>query len=103
MKTLRETFDSSAHAPYGLTFTIPSSYWYLKWFDVPGLLKYADWTNVMTYDLHGVWDKENPIGDIIQSHTNLTEIKKSMELLWRNNVAPERWFSAWVSMAAPLR
>ncbi|PHH89143.1 hypothetical protein CDD83_6594 [Cordyceps sp. RAO-2017] len=90
MKTLRETFDSSAHGHYGLTFTIPSSYWYLRWFDMPGLLKYADWTNVMTYDLHGSWDKENPIGDIVQGHTNLTEIKRSMELLWRNKVAPEK-------------
>ncbi|GAB1211735.1 hypothetical protein ATERTT37_000859 [Aspergillus terreus] len=90
MKTLRETFDNSAHGPYGLTFTIPSSYWYLRWFDVPGMLKYADWTNMMTYDLHGVWDKENPIGDIVQAHTNLTEIKQSMDLLWRNNVSPEK-------------
>lgn len=90
LKTLKETFDASIHGPYGLTFTIPSSYWYLRWFDVPGMLKYADWTNIMSYDLHGVWDKENPIGSIVQSHTNLTEIKLSMELLWRNNVAPEQ-------------
>lgn len=45
---------------------------------------------MMTYDLHGVWDRENPIGDIVQAHTNLTEIKLSMDLLWRNNVAPEQ-------------
>jgi len=90
MKTLKHTFMHSSRGSYGLTFTIPSSYWYLKWFDMPGLLKYADWTNVMTYDLHGVWDKHNPIGDIVQSHTNLTEIKKSMELLWRNDVPPEK-------------
>lgn len=90
LKTSRETFYSSSHGPYGLTFTIPSSYWYLRWFDVPGMLQYADWTNMMTYDLHGVWDKENPIGDIVQGHTNLTEIKQSMDLLWRNNVAPEQ-------------
>jgi chitinase len=54
------------------------------------MLKYADWTNMMTYDLHGVWDKLNPIGDIIQGHTNLTEIKQSMDLLWRNNIPPEQ-------------
>ncbi|KAJ5487608.1 hypothetical protein N7530_001908 [Penicillium desertorum] len=90
MKVLRETFDSSAHGPYGLTFTIPSSYWYLRWFDVPGMLEYADWTNMMTYDLHGAWDKENPIGSIVQAHTNLTEIKLAMDLLWRNNIAPEK-------------
>ncbi|KAL4739534.1 glycoside hydrolase superfamily [Aspergillus similis] len=79
LKTLWETFDRSSHGPYGLTFTIPSSYWYPRWFNVPSMLKYADWTNMMTYDLHGVWDNLNPIGDIIQGHTNLTEIKQSMD------------------------
>jgi GH18 family chitinase len=26
---------------------------YLQYFDVPALLEYADWTNIMSYDLHG--------------------------------------------------
>lgn len=50
MKSLREAFDASPRM-LGLTFTIPSSFWYLRWFDMPGLLKYADWTNLMSYDL----------------------------------------------------
>ena len=29
MKTLRETFSGSLRGEYGLTFTIPSSYWYV--------------------------------------------------------------------------
>ncbi|KAL2859873.1 uncharacterized protein BJX67DRAFT_338240 [Aspergillus lucknowensis] len=88
MKTLRETFDNSARGGYGLTFTIPSSYWYMQYFDVPGLLEYADWTNMMSYDLHGVWDANNEIGNKIHGHTNLTEIKLAVDLLWRNNVPP---------------
>ncbi|KAJ0322115.1 hypothetical protein Brms1b_002330 [Colletotrichum noveboracense] len=88
LKTLRETFQASPRGDYGLSFTIPSSYWYLKWFDVPSMLKYADWTNIMTYDLHGVWDANNPIGNIVQAHTNLTEIKLAADLLWRNDVPP---------------
>lgn len=28
---------------YGLTFTAPSSYWYLQHFDLPALLASADW------------------------------------------------------------
>lgn len=87
MKTLRSTFDGSPR-PLGLTFTIPSSYWYLRWFDLPGLLKYADWTNLMSYDLHGTWDRNNPIGAIAQAHTNLTEIKIATQLLWRVGVQP---------------
>ncbi|KAK4164086.1 glycosyl hydrolases family 18-domain-containing protein [Cladorrhinum sp. PSN259] len=89
MKTLRQTFNSSPRR-LGLSFTIPSSYWYLKWFDMPGLLKYADWTNLMSYDLHGTWDRNNPIGAIVQGHTNLTEIKLAAELLWRVGVKPEQ-------------
>ncbi|KAK1771446.1 glycosyl hydrolases family 18-domain-containing protein [Phialemonium atrogriseum] len=73
-----------------LTFTIPASYWYLRWFDVPELLKYADWTNFMSYDIHGIWDRESQIGSIVQRHTNLTEIKFAAALLWRNNVNPSK-------------
>ncbi|KFA55929.1 hypothetical protein S40293_08857 [Stachybotrys chartarum IBT 40293] len=96
MRVLRRTFQASPRGDYGLTFTIPTSYWYLRWkliigttrFDVPGLLEYADWANLMSYDLHGVWDAHNPIGSIVQSHTNLTEIQLAANLLWRNGVPP---------------
>ncbi|KAJ0346384.1 hypothetical protein KNSL1_007491 [Colletotrichum chrysophilum] len=36
----------------------------------------------------GVWDANNPIGNIVQAHTNLTEIKLAADLLWRNDVPP---------------
>ncbi|KAK7962859.1 bacteriodes thetaiotaomicron symbiotic chitinase [Apiospora aurea] len=89
LKTLKSTFDGSG-SKYGLTFTAPSSLWYLRWFDIPNMLKYSDWINFMTYDLHGVWDAENPIGSIVQGHTNLTEIKLATELLWRVEVPPSK-------------
>lgn len=89
MKQLRETFDASPKgSDLGITFTVPSSYWYLRWFDLPALLPHVTSINVMTYDLHGVWDKYNPIGNIVQGHTNLTEIKLAMDLLWRNDIPP---------------
>ncbi|KAF8908652.1 hypothetical protein CPB84DRAFT_1843537 [Gymnopilus junonius] len=53
MEAVKTAFASRK---YGLTFTAPSSFWYLQHFDLPGLLKHADWVNVMTYDLHGTWD-----------------------------------------------
>jgi chitinase len=87
LKTMREVFDSSG-GKYGLTFTAPSSYWYLRWFNLKEMVKYASWINVMTYDLHGVWDSQNPIGSIVQGHTNLTEIKSALELFWRVDINP---------------
>lgn len=87
LKTLRETFDASGNT-VGLTFTAPSSYWYMRWFDLPNMAKYIDWINVMSYDLHGVWDSQDPIGSIVQGHTNLTEIKSALDLFWRVKIPP---------------
>jgi chitinase len=50
-----------------------------------------DWFNVMTYDLHGTWDAGvKSIGNIVQAHTNLTEINLALQLLWRNNIDPAK-------------
>ena len=54
------------------------------------MIQYADWINFMTYDLHGVWDSTDPIGSIVQGHTNLTEIKLAAELFWRVNIPPAK-------------
>lgn len=55
------------------------------------MIKYADWINLMTYDLHGVWDATDPIGSIVQGHTtNLTEIKLAAELFWRVDIPPAK-------------
>ncbi|KAJ6534397.1 hypothetical protein B0H19DRAFT_442211 [Mycena capillaripes] len=84
MQTVKASFKVKN---YGLTFTAPSSYWYLQHFDIPGMLEHADWVNVMTYDLHGVWDGVDPyIGYVVLAHTNLTEIEQAFDLYWRVNV-----------------
>ncbi|KAL6410909.1 putative class V chitinase [Ilyonectria robusta] len=45
----------------------------------------------MSYDLHGTWDKGNQwVGPYLNAHTNLTEIKQAMDLLWRNNIDPDK-------------
>lgn len=36
--------------------------------------------------LHGVWDRDNPIGSNIYGHTNLTEMRLAFDLFWRNDV-----------------
>lgn len=44
----------------------------------------------MAYDLHGVWDTNNPIGSTVLAHTNLTEIDLAFNLFWRNDVPAEK-------------
>ncbi|EWZ86337.1 hypothetical protein FOWG_09914 [Fusarium oxysporum f. sp. lycopersici MN25] len=45
----------------------------------------------MTYDLHGAWDTPKSwLGNHLNSHTNLTEIKDAFDLLWRNNIDPDQ-------------
>ncbi|KAF6825037.1 glycosyl hydrolases family 18 protein [Colletotrichum musicola] len=70
---------------YIVSFTAPFSYWYLRHFDLKAV-DYVDFINVMTYDLHDVWDGSNPIGKHIYGHTNLTEMNQAFGLFWRNRV-----------------
>ncbi|KAJ9260698.1 CAZyme family GH18 [Paecilomyces variotii] len=70
---------------YIVTFTAPTSYWYLQNFDLTGMVPYVDWVNMMSYDLHVVWDATDVyIDSEVFAHTNLTEIS----LFWRANVPP---------------
>lgn len=49
-----------ASGKLGVTATLPSSYWYMKGFDIVHLEPYVDWFNFMSYDIHGTWDGNNP-------------------------------------------
>ncbi|KAM7214514.1 glycoside hydrolase [Rhypophila decipiens] len=90
MAQLRARLNRSGRK-FELTLTVPSSYWYLQHFDLQGLARSLDWINVMTYDLHGTWDGNSPwIGAVALAHTNLTEIKMTFDLFWRNNIDPDQ-------------
>ncbi|KAF2008423.1 glycoside hydrolase family 18 protein [Aaosphaeria arxii CBS 175.79] len=90
--TLLKELRAAWGTKYGLSATLPSSYWYLRWFDLKGLEKYLDWLNMMSYDIHGVWDSTNKFtGPFLRPHTNLTEIQLGLDLLWRNNISPAKW------------
>ncbi|KAJ5608926.1 glycoside hydrolase family 18 protein [Penicillium herquei] len=90
LKNLRSALGSDGHN-YGLTITLPSSYWYMQNFDIKSLESYVDWFNLMTYDLHGTWDSTDPyIGSVINAHTNLTEITQTLDLMWRNSIDPSK-------------
>ncbi|RAK98436.1 glycoside hydrolase [Aspergillus ibericus CBS 121593] len=87
--TLLKELKSAFGTRYGLSVTLPASYWYLRWFDLQGIEANTDFLNVMTYDIHGVWDSSNKFtGPYVRPHTNLTEIADSLDLLWRNDINP---------------
>lgn len=87
LQELRKAMGSQ----YGLSITIPTSYWYLQGFDIANLEASVDWFNLMAYDLHGVWDGTSPgTQKVVQAHTNLTEIDQAAQLLWRSNISPSK-------------
>ena len=78
-------------AKYGISMTLPTSYWYLQHFDLLGIQKSVDWFNLMAYDLHGIWDAQSKfVGPYIAPHTNITEIDLGLDLLWRSGVDPAK-------------
>lgn len=85
-KKIREEFNKISGDHKEISFTAPTSYWYMRHFDITESAKAVDYVNVMSYDLHGIWDANNPIGSQVLAHTNLTEIDLALDLFWRNDV-----------------
>ncbi|EAQ91551.1 hypothetical protein CHGG_03486 [Chaetomium globosum CBS 148.51] len=80
---MRATFGQR----YGITVAVPNSYWYLRGFDVAGMIEHIDWFNVMSYDIHGTWDGNSKwTQPLALPHSNISEIRDGLNLLWRNNV-----------------
>lgn len=87
---LKAIFQAMGRNPE-ISITIPASFWYLQHFDLVNLQKSVDFFNVMTYDFHGTWDMENRwVGPYLNSHTNLTELRDGLDLLWRNGIKSEK-------------
>lgn len=87
MQELRAACGSS----YGISATLPTSYWYLQGFNIVGMQPYVDWFNFMSYDIHGTWDGNNPFtAKVVNPHTNLTEVSLGLDLLWRNLIDPSK-------------
>lgn len=84
LKNLKASLDTY---DFGLSITLPTSYWYLQHFDLVSIEPHVDWFNYMAYDLHGTWDIGSEwTGAYLNAHTNLTEITTALDLLWRNNI-----------------
>ncbi|KAI7484036.1 hypothetical protein KC351_g4801 [Hortaea werneckii] len=97
---------------YGVTASLPVSFWHLQHFDVKNLAKHIDWFNMQTYDPHGKlivgdicafirvsstdkhvenWNSEATAAEsVVQAHSNLTEIDQGLDLLWRNGIDPQK-------------
>ncbi|KAK4238206.1 killer toxin subunits alpha/beta [Achaetomium macrosporum] len=91
LQNLRAALHGGSGGRNGLTVTLPVSFWYLQHFDIVELEKWVDFFNVMSYDLHGLWDRGNKwLGAFLNAHTNMTEITEYLDLFWRNNVNPEK-------------
>lgn len=90
LQEMRTAFDGMTGGYKEISFTAPTSYWYLRHFDIKASAEAADAVNVMAYDLHGIWDANNPIGSTVLAHTNLTEINLALNLFWRNGVKAEK-------------
>ena len=89
--SLAADLKSAFGSRYGLSMTLPTSYWYLQHFDLPGIQPHVDWFNLMAYDLHGVWDAQSKfVGSYIAPHTNLTEIDLGLDLLWRAGTTADK-------------
>ncbi|KAK5129371.1 hypothetical protein LTR08_003556 [Meristemomyces frigidus] len=104
LKELRAAFGSGL----GISTTIPSSFWYLQWFDVSSMQNYIDWFNFMSYDIHGIWDSTDQYtGPYIEPHTNWTEIEQGLDLLWTAGVSPSSvnlgigWYGRSFTLANP--
>lgn len=50
MSDIRDAFDA-VNPAWGVSLTVPTSYWYLRGFDVTRLQDYVDYFNVMSYDM----------------------------------------------------
>ena len=52
--------------------------------------EHASFFNLMPYDMHGTWDQDKWTGTFLDAHTDPTEIKSALDLLWRNDVQRDR-------------
>ncbi|CZR61249.1 uncharacterized protein PAC_11145 [Phialocephala subalpina] len=89
--TFLKELKAACGSKYGISVTLPSSYWYLQGFDIMGMSEYVDNYNFMSYDIHGTWDGNSPYTEaVVKPHTNLTEITEGLNLLWRNKIDPSK-------------
>jgi chitinase len=87
VRELREAFGKR----FGLSVAIPASFPYLQGFDIKGMEQYVDWFNLMSYDLHGLWDANfSGLGPYMLPHTSLAELERMLLPFWFTTVDPKK-------------
>ncbi|CAD6447523.1 8ee79419-bd96-49f7-bc53-35763a80c0cc [Sclerotinia trifoliorum] len=87
LKQMRASFGTQ----FGISATLPASYWYLRWFDPIAMQPYVDFFGLMTYDLHGPWDASvSAMGKPVIGQTNIPEIYNWTLPLWYNGLDPSK-------------
>uniref|UniRef100_A0A0P0CAT0 chitinase n=1 Tax=Hypocrella siamensis TaxID=696354 RepID=A0A0P0CAT0_9HYPO len=88
---MRDYFDVQ-NPRWTITVTLPTSYWYLRGFDLENMNRFVSWFNLMSYDLaqHGTWDHDNRFtGPYLRGHTDISEIQAGLDILRRNHIPME--------------
>jgi len=87
VKEMRKMFKSK----YLITIAAPASYWYLRHFHIGDMSTHLDWINVMTYDIHGVWDADiESLGPYVLPHTSIAEIEPAVALFRKDGVPDDK-------------
>ena len=90
LSEMHSAFQGTAKR-YLITIAAPLSNWYLRHFDLSRIKDFLDFFNVMSYDIHGVWDSNIPsLGPYVQSHTNITEIEQGLNMFFKSGVPPHK-------------
>ncbi|KAJ3299399.1 hypothetical protein HDU76_006315, partial [Blyttiomyces sp. JEL0837] len=87
LKDMRNTFGNQ----YIVSATFPSGYWYLKHFPISAMSPLLDMLNVMTYDIHGLWDaKIKDQGAFVRPHTDIRDVQAGIDLIRRGGGDPSK-------------
>lgn len=86
---IQEAFDD-ADGGWQVTVSLPYDYKNLKGYSLENLGRYVDWFNLRAYDMYDLWN-ENWAGDgSTKTHSNITEIGYTLDLLSRNGVTSDK-------------
>ncbi|GAM90410.1 hypothetical protein ANO11243_084530 [Dothideomycetidae sp. 11243] len=85
IKNLKDALRSTG-GRNGLSMTLPLSRRRLQHFDIAQIDKHVDFFNLLSYGMHGTPEDDDNAGNVLNAHTNLTEIDVALDMLWHARV-----------------